>query len=257
MDETATSAPAQGRGDDATEPTFATQSEAAYHRIREAIITGQLAPNEKLLLDGLRERFRFGTSPLREALSRLAADRLVIARGQRGFRVAPISEEEYRDIVNMRLLLEPEALQRSIANATLAWEGNVAAAFHRLSRVESALDRAPDDSGGIWEHENQRFHFALVENCGSPWLLNFITALADQAERYRRPAVEMRAVPMERLIQEHKALFDAAMSRNATLAAELLKVHIRNAASHLSKALFHAGDDAAGGQAIEAGNEQA
>lgn len=227
---------------EATQPQidsgFATQSEAAYFRLREDIITGALQPNEKLLIGPLRERYGFGTSPLREALSRLAADRFVIAKGQRGFRVVPISKEEYLDIIDMRLMLEPEALARSIRNATLKWEGDVAAAYHRLSRIESNLDRAPSAMSAEWERENQSFHYALIENCGSPWLLRFVQTLSEQAERYRRRGVAMQAVPKERLIKEHGAIFEAALERNATLAAELLKVHINSTAERLAEVLF-------------------
>ncbi|HEX7249178.1 MAG TPA: GntR family transcriptional regulator, partial [Burkholderiales bacterium] len=104
---------------------FSTQTEAAYWKIRDEIISGRLQPSEKLTLDRLRETYNFGASPLREALSRLAADNLVVAQGQKGFRVAPISKTEFEDIVDIRTFIEAEALRRSIANATLDWESDV------------------------------------------------------------------------------------------------------------------------------------
>lgn len=217
---------------------YATQSEAAYAVIREDILSGKLDPGEKLLLGSMRERYSFGSSPLREALSRLAADRLVTARGQRGYWVADISLAEFNDITEMRLLLEPEALERSIAKATLDWESRVVAAFHRLSRVERALDVDPVRISGEWERENRAFHLALIDNCGSPWLLRFVAALSEQSERYRRQAVALQAVPKEVLMREHKAIFDAALDRNAGLATELLKVHIKNSAKGLSHTIF-------------------
>ncbi|HWK67281.1 MAG TPA: GntR family transcriptional regulator [Rhizobiaceae bacterium] len=217
---------------------FATQSEAAYAAIREHILGGTLKAGKKLLLGDMRAQYGFGASPLREALSRLAADRLVTARGQRGYWVADISAEEFADITNMRLLLEPEALGRSIANATLDWESRVVAAFHRLSRVESTLDVDPERLSGEWERENRAFHLALIDNCGSPWLSRFVATLSEQSERYRRQAVARQAVPKEVLLREHKAIFDAALDRNAGLATELLKVHIKNSARGLCMAIF-------------------
>lgn len=217
---------------------FATQSEAAYAAIREDILSGDLNAGKKLMLGDMRAQYGFGSSPLREALSRLAADRLVTAKGQRGYWVADISAEEFADITNMRLFLEPEALGRSIANATLDWEGRVVAAFHRLSRVESALDTNPERISGEWERENHAFHLALIDNCGSAWLLRFVSALSEQSERYRRQGVARQAVPKDVLMREHKAIFDAALNRNRGLAIELLKVHIKNSAGGLSKAIF-------------------
>jgi DNA-binding GntR family transcriptional regulator len=217
---------------------FATQSEAALHLIREDILAGRLEPGKKLPLEGLRKQYGIGLSPLREALSRLTAERIVVARGQRGFWVAPISKAELDDITSMRLLLEPEALNRSIARATLDWESGVVAAFHRLSRIESALDHTPERLSGDWERENRAFHLALIGNCGSAWLLRFLATLSEQSERYRRQGVARQVVPKERLMREHKAIFDAAMDRNPGLAVELLKVHIKSAARSLSQALF-------------------
>lgn len=212
--------------------------------IREDILSGNFEPGRKLLLDHLRTQYGFGSSPLREALSRLAADRLVMAKGQKGYWVAAISEDEFNDITSMRLFLEPEALERSIERATIDWESSVVAAFHRLSRVEDALDVAPARLSGEWERENRAFHLALIENCGSPWLLRFVLVLAEQSERYRRQAVARQAVPKETLLREHRAIFDAAMDRNAGLASELLKVHIKNSAVGLAKTLFTSAEKA-------------
>ncbi|MGX1309323.1 GntR family carbon starvation induced transcriptional regulator [Amorphus suaedae] len=226
--------PDLGSGADA----FATQSEAAHAMIREDILSGKFEPGRKLLLDHLRTTYGFGSSPLREALSRLAADRLVTAKGQKGYWVAAISPDEFNDITDMRLFLEPQALERSIERATLDWESGVVAAFHRLSRVEVTLDVNPMELSGEWERENRAFHLALIENCGSPWLLRFVMVLAEQSERYRRQAVARQAVPKETLLREHKAIFDAAIERNAGLASELLKVHIKNSGRSLARALF-------------------
>jgi DNA-binding GntR family transcriptional regulator len=228
------------RAADALAPTFATQAEAAYWRIRDDILSGALAPAHKLRLEGLRAHYGFGASPLREALSRLAAENLVTTLGQKGYWVAAISPAEFADIVSVRLFVEPEALARSIQNASLEWEGRVVAAFHRLSKVESALDSDRAALGAAWERENSAFHLALIENCGSPWLLRFASVLFEQSQRYRRQAISREAVPQERLQQEHLALRDAALKRNAGLACELLKLHIAGTADRLARTLFGA-----------------
>jgi DNA-binding GntR family transcriptional regulator len=219
-------------------PAFATQAEAAYWRIREDILSGALKPSHKLRLERLRDSYGFGASPLREALSRLAAESLVHTLGQRGYWVAPISEAEFADITGVRMVVEPEALARSIRNATLEWEGRVAGAFHRLSKVEAALDTDRAALGAAWERENRAFHLALIENCGSPWLLRFASTLFEQSQRYRRQAIFLEAVPQEVLQKEHLAIRDAALKRNAGLACELLKAHIAETADGLARALF-------------------
>jgi DNA-binding GntR family transcriptional regulator len=217
---------------------FSTQTEAAYWKIRDEIISGRLQPSEKLTLDRLRETYNFGASPLREALSRLAADNLVVAQGQKGFRVAPISKTEFEDIVDIRTFIEAEALRRSIANATLDWESDVVRVYHRLSKIEEMLDKGPADLALQWEKENRAYHLALVEKCGSPWLLRIAAKLFEQSERYRRQAVARQAVPKKVLQKQHKAIFEAALAREADKACKLLQEHVRSTAEGVAKVLF-------------------
>jgi GntR family carbon starvation induced transcriptional regulator len=219
-------------------PLFATQTEAAYWKLRQDIISGQLKPSQKLLVERLRDEYGFGASPLREALSRLAAENLVTALGQKGYWVAPVCAAEFADIIDVRLTIEPEALSRSIRNASLDWESRVVAVFHRLSKIEAQLDAGRAELSSIWENENQAYHLTLIENCGSPWLLRFASILFEQSRRYRRQAISMEAIPQILLQQDHRAILDASLNRNAGLARELLKTHIRKTASGVESALF-------------------
>src|SRR6478672_2894229 len=90
------------------------QIESAYWRLRQEIITGSLAPSQKLRIDFLRKTYGFGASGLREALSRLVSDGLVESEAQRGYWVSPISREDLQDITTARLTNEVEALRQSI-----------------------------------------------------------------------------------------------------------------------------------------------
>src|SRR5262245_5444988 len=109
-----------------TPPT--TQTEAVYRTLRTDILRTRLLPGVKLRFDALRARHATGASPVREALSRLAAEDLVRSEGQRGFWVAEVSLEDFRDITSMRARLEPWALRLSIEKGDLAWEGSVVSA---------------------------------------------------------------------------------------------------------------------------------
>src|SRR5438874_13614820 len=91
-----------------------TLTEELHHRIRQDIILGTLQPASKLKLEHLSKIYGASVNTLRETLSRLAADGLVVAEGQRGFAVLPVSMEDLRDITQMRQLLECHALRQSI-----------------------------------------------------------------------------------------------------------------------------------------------
>src|SRR3954447_6915432 len=97
-------------------------SEKAYRQIRADIVFGKLNPGEKLKLDRLREDYGASVGTLRELLSRLVSEGLVIAEGQRGFEVAPISAENLREIAGLRLLLESHALKQSFRSGDMDWE---------------------------------------------------------------------------------------------------------------------------------------
>lgn len=200
--------------------------EGAYRRLRRDIVEGRLAPNEKLRVEHLKDDYNVGAGTLREALALLVADALVVAQGQRGFRVAPISLADLGDITNTRVLLETEALRQSIEFGDDAWEGDVLAAFHRLSRAEEKLNAEEGISFDEWEDRNRIFHETLIAACPSRWIHHFLSILYRQSERYRRLSIFSRTTPRD-VHAEHAAIVDATVARKSALASELLAEHIR------------------------------
>src|SRR5271170_4994951 len=121
-----------------------TIAESTYRRIRQDILWGRFVPGSPLRSDQLRARYGVGISPLREALTRLASERLVTTVGQRGFRVAPLTAYDVEDTMATRLVIEGEALARSMERGDIAWETSVVGAFHALSR--HPIPKAPGPS---------------------------------------------------------------------------------------------------------------
>jgi DNA-binding GntR family transcriptional regulator len=117
-------------------------SERALRLIRTDILRGRLAPGRKLTLDRLRDAYGVGVSTLRESLSRLIAERLVVAEGQRGFEVARFSAAELRELAQLRLLLEGHAMEHAFRAGDVEWEARVVAAHHKLSQMQDRLGAA-------------------------------------------------------------------------------------------------------------------
>ncbi|MDB6180033.1 FCD domain-containing protein [Paracoccus fistulariae] len=204
-----------------------TLTEEAYDVLRKDIIDGVLEPGLKLQSAMLKERYGFGGSTLREALTRLSAQSLVTFEGQRGFRVAPMSTKDFADICDVRKIVETEALKRSILAGDEEWEARVVAAYHRLSRVESQF---PDTYGklyGEWEQRNHDFHAALLSACDSPWLLRMQELLLQQAERYRRITYATGSTIPRDVSEEHRLIMDAAIARDIDAACGLTASHIQ------------------------------
>ena len=104
------------------EPQSRTLANETFEKLRADILSTSLPPGMKLRFDDLREAYKVGLSPLREALSRLAENRLVVATGQRGFRVPSVSVRDILDIAMVRKEVEGLALRLSITNGDDAWE---------------------------------------------------------------------------------------------------------------------------------------
>jgi len=204
----------------------ATLTEALQERIRQDIILGALEPGSKLRLERLRKIYGASVNTLRETLSRLASEGLVVAEGQRGFAVLPVSLEDLRDITYMRQLLECHALRVSIEHADLDWEARVVGAYHKLSKIDNLVEDRPDEFGDAWEKYNQEFHEALISNCGSRWLALFHRAMYDHSRRYRMLSLKTKPFPRSQSAEEHKAILEAAIARDADRACAILQAHI-------------------------------
>jgi DNA-binding GntR family transcriptional regulator len=205
-------------------------ADAAYGRLRADILGGALLPGAKLKLDALRERYDVSVNTLRETLSRLAADGLVEAEGQRGFAVIPASLADLIDITETRRLLECHAARLSVERADLEWESRLVAAYHKLSRAEELVVKAADKHADMLETYNREFHSALISGCNSRWLLHFHGMMYDQSLRYRMLAFRVKDFPRDQSRREHKEILEAALARDIEKLVAVLGTHITKGA---------------------------
>lgn len=206
-----------------------TAGEAAYRHIRHDIIFGALKPGTRLKLDRLREPYHASVSTLREILSRLASERLVVAEGQRGFAVATVSQQNFREIAAMRELLERHALQESFERGEVEWESLVLAAHHKLARMEARMRSGDRSATEEWKRYDREFHAALISACGSTELMAAHRQVFDHYLRYQIIAVIYRG---DEAASEHRQLLDCALARDFEKAASVLGKHIRSCVEH-------------------------
>lgn len=204
-------------------PTIAT---SVYDRLRDDIITGDLSPGHRLGTDQLRSRYAVGISPVREALNRLLAEKLVCFEDQKGFHVAGVGEEDLNDLLRMRCWIEEIALRESLANRNEDWEEKIILAHHRLSRTPRSAETETFRFNREWEIQHREFHMAILANCGSPRLLAHCELLADQAHRYRQLAATI-SYPARAKGDEHKTLMETALSGDVEAAVAAHHAHLR------------------------------
>lgn len=200
-----------------------TRADWVDRRLRAAILSGALAPGQKLVAGPLALELAVSATPLREAIQRLAASGLVEIAPQRGARVADASPRDAEEIYELRTLLDPLALADSLRNGDDAHRTAIEVAFDRMRRagVEGAdlvetLDR------------HAAFHAVLLERCRSRWLLRLTSLLADHSQRYAVLAVGTGAAGGHHdALGEHRALCDAALAGRVDDATTLLRDHLQ------------------------------
>ncbi|WP_428641636.1 GntR family transcriptional regulator [Roseibium sp.] len=206
-----------------------TVGDNAYRNIRNDIIFGQLKPSERLRLEPLRKRYNVSVTTLREILNRLTSDGFVIAEGQKGFEVAPVSDDDLREVAELRILLESHALKRSFDLGDLDWEAGVVAAYHKLHVLEKRMLAGETAVRESWKNADWQFHRALISGCGSRTLLEAHGAAFDKYLRYQMLTLTFRG---EEAAREHKQLLDAALSHDANTAGKVLETHILGGVEH-------------------------
>ena len=209
-----------------------TLTERAAQRIEADILAGALLPGGRLGIVETAARYGVGATPLREALSRLAARGLVDATRKRGFRVKPVSREDLADIVRIRTVVEREALRLSIARGDSAWEGAILAALHRLRRIVLDDPRSFREGDPSFDALHKGFHTALIAACDSPRLLGACSHLYDESYRYRR-LMMASFVGREAFVHSHEILAELAIGRANERALAVLSAHIGSTLIHV------------------------
>jgi DNA-binding GntR family transcriptional regulator len=201
-------------------------TQGAYEAVRADLLACRIPPGSRLKIQDLCDRFSVSLGAIREALSRLTSEGLVVSEPQRGFRAAPISVADLQDLTMVRIEIESLCLRRAIAVGTVEWEARLVAAFHRLSRTPERAPADPMRSDDEWAGAHATFHLALVEGGDSPWLLRLHSQLYAQSERYRRLSIPLGSA--ERNVgQEHQDILNAVLRRDAERAVMLLTRHLR------------------------------
>jgi DNA-binding GntR family transcriptional regulator len=206
-----------------------TLASAIYEQLRDDIITGAEPPDRKLHTQSLCDRFAVGLSPVREALSRLSTEGLIKQTDRRGFSVAGVSLSELADLTRARCWINEIGLRESIAHGDEVWEESVVLAFHRLRRTPRVLPDASADRNPAWEKAHRAFHMSLVAGCRSEWLMNICDRLFDASERYRHQA-RRAGVVRSTAVDEHHAIMEATVKRDAAEAIALLNAHFERTA---------------------------
>lgn len=200
---------------------FATKSDFAYMRVRDLILSGELEPGAAINQEVLAKTIGISTTPLREALRRLAQNGLVTLGAHRDARVTSLDAEQARDLLEMRRVLDPMAV-------SLAAERRTKADIVAIRQAHEGLHPLPDDVSVAELVAHREFHAAIYRASHNELLINTLDGLWDKADRYRLHGLQVHRTDEERAerAQEHADLVDYIVAGDGDAAARVMRQHI-------------------------------
>jgi DNA-binding GntR family transcriptional regulator len=207
----------------------ASASTIVFDALRKAIVDGDLEVGQPLRQDDIARMFNTSRIPVREAISRLEEQGLVKTQRYRGAVVSGLSAEEAAEIFDLRVLIEPEIIRRSVPLMTEA----------RLKRARGFCEDFSNSTDPMtWGDLNRDFHSELYAGSGLKYHLDVVDNAMDRVDRYLRAQLVL-SDGMERAGREHLGILEACEKRDPDLAASRTAAHIRGARESLLK---HLGD---------------
>lgn len=212
--------------------------ETVKKALRSAIISGEMQPGQVYSGPSLAEQFGVSATPIREAMLDLVREGLVVAMPNRGFQVTEVAEKDLVEVTQIRLLLEPPAVE--IATPLVP-----ADALPGL-RAQCDLIVRHAEEGDLVSYlsADSDFHLALLQHAGNDRLTELVASLRSQTRLFGLAAL-FRQGRLAASAREHHAMVDAIEQGDAALARELVHAHIEHVLTDWS-------DPAAGEAAGEA-----
>lgn len=202
-----------------------TQADRVAAELRVDILRGRMRPGEKLPFAELCKQYRTSVGVMREGLSRLVAQGLVVNEPQVGFRVIPLSIEDLRQLTEARVFVEGRVLELSIASGGMEWESLLVGVHHALERTPETVAGDASTMSDEWALAHARFHAACLQACPNRRLLEVAETLRASAELYRRWSVPLSGGTRD-VVAEHRRLLNAVLARDANAALDALSEHL-------------------------------
>lgn len=189
--------------------------------LRSAIISGEMQPGRVYSAPSLGEEFGVSATPIREAMLDLVREGLVVALPNRGFQVTEVSDRDLAEVTELRLYLEPPAVEK--ATAVIPEEE-----FAAL-RAQADVIFAAAESGDLVEYlsVDNDFHLALMRHAGNDRLVELVQSLRSQTRLFGLAGLHAQG-HLTDSAREHYAIMDAVEARDATRARALVQAHIEH-----------------------------
>jgi DNA-binding GntR family transcriptional regulator len=206
--------------------------DVVYQNLRRKILNGTLKPGQRLRQEELSRELDVSRVPLREAMTRLTSDGLVVLNPRRGYAVTSLPSNEILEIFELRAVVEEHAGFCAAYARTKQDVGDV----ERILVASESINLGSNKSIETWMQLNYQFHARIIASTGREHLLKFATQLRDSVEPYIR--VEMNITgDVEEAQRDHRQLFAAYRDGDAAELARQSREHVEKTAKRLLRGL--------------------
>lgn len=204
-----------------------TRTQVVVEVLREKILSGDIEAGQPLRQSALATELNVSRIPVREALVQLEAEGLVNFEAHKGATAAALSEDQVTELFELRALIEPELLARSIPNMTST---NLDDTEALLTRLEKSFHE--DNASNLWSELNTAFHTSLYQAANRPHTMEVVNNLNTNSDRYIRLHL-MHEGGIPKAEQQHRDLLKFCREGDIDKATALLKEHILESAEDI------------------------
>ena len=195
--------------------------DVVFNTLRKAILTGKLKPGERLMEVHLASRLGVSRTPIREAIRKLELEGLVIMIPRRGAEVAQITEKSLKDVLEVRRALDALSVELACDRIT---EEEIRSLKDACDEFENAVK---GKEVSVIAKADVALHDIIVQAAGNQRLQQLVNNLAEQMYRYRFVYIKDES-QHEKLIAEHKEIYESIANRDKERASKAAKIHIDN-----------------------------
>ena len=195
--------------------------DVVFNTLRQAILTGELKPGERLMEIHLADRLGVSRTPIREAIRKLELEGLVVMIPRKGAQVAKITEKNLKDVLEVRRALDTLAVRLACKRMDDTYKKQLREACDEFAKVVKCSNTKDITEADV------RFHDIINQSTGNDRLIQLVNNLAEQMYRYRLEYIKDAAYH-NRLIDEHEEIYNAILERDEERAAKAVVMHIDN-----------------------------
>lgn len=195
--------------------------DVVFNTLRQAILTGELKPGERLMEIHLANRLGVSRTPIREAIRKLELEGLVTMVPRRGAEVAQITEKSMNDVLEVRRALDALCVELAcdrISDRELEQLKQACEGFEQAIKTQDAKQIAQADVA---------LHDIIVQATGNQRLVQLINNLSEQMYRYRFEYIKDFS-QHEKLVEEHRIIYESIVKKDKKTASMAAKLHIDN-----------------------------